>query len=115
MTRLAGNMRFRLLAVLMLLALRPCVIFVTAQFVSSQSGRQARIEYIDDELAVQHVAVNRRVFVVPAHATATSPPLASGPCAIALSNQGRPSDLEPAPSRIAANLASLFGSRAAPL
>jgi hypothetical protein len=60
MTRLAGNMRMRLVAVLMLLALRPCVIFLTARFLSSQSGTHSRIEYIDDDLAVQHVATARR-------------------------------------------------------
>lgn len=116
MTRLAGNMRMRLLAVLMLLALRPCVIFLTAQFLSSQSGTHSRIEYIDDDTAVQHVALSRRAFLVAASPPTANSPLASGSSAIHLFNsESRFSDLVPPTLRIGANFASAFGSRAPPL
>lgn len=64
MAQLAQNTRLRLTAVLILLALRPCVIFLSAQFLSSQSGNDARIEYIDDDLAIENVAITRDVLLV---------------------------------------------------
>ncbi len=85
MTSLAQNLRLRVIAALMLLALRPCVILVSAEFLSSQHGRHARIEYIDDDLAIAHLAANRNSLLALGHAvraiTTALPPRIAFPSA----------------------------------
>lgn len=68
MTSLARNVRIRLLAALMLLVLRPCIIFLSDRFLSSQSGNGARIEYIDDDRAIENVILGRDVLIALQHA-----------------------------------------------
>jgi hypothetical protein len=74
---LASNLRIRLAAVLTLLALHPCARFLAAQFVSSQSGDRARIEFIDDDMAILNVAFSRRNSPPLARAAGWTPALAS--------------------------------------
>jgi hypothetical protein len=52
--------RTRLVLALLLLALYPCARYLTAKFLSSQSGRSPRIEFILDDLAIQSIAFSRR-------------------------------------------------------
>lgn len=79
MTTLAQNTRIRVAAALILLLLRPCVIFLSAEFLSSQSGRHARIEYIDNDLAIQNLATSRNPMLAMHRAAhSTGAPLTSG-------------------------------------
>jgi hypothetical protein len=67
MASLGGNIRPRILAVLILLAVRPCVALLNAEFLSSQSRSQARIEYIDEDIAIERVAWVRQTWVGGSH------------------------------------------------
>lgn len=72
MRSVASSLRSRVLAVAILLALRPCVALLNAEFLDSQSTNQARIEYIDDDIAIERVAFVRPTYVRGSHSLAPS-------------------------------------------
>jgi hypothetical protein len=114
MTRLARWTHLRLVAVLMLL-LRPCVVFFSAEFLSSQSSNEARIAFIDDDIAIARLAVARRSPLPALHQVAVNSPMARVLIAIGLPSQHRIGDSEPVFPHDAAGLARAFAGRAPPL
>jgi hypothetical protein len=115
MGRLAGWTRLRLAAVAMLLLLRPCVVFFSAEFLSSQSSNEARIAFIDDDIAIARLAVARRAPLPANHQVAVSCPIVPASIAIVAPSQDFFDDSAPVSFHHAAVLVRAFAGRAPPL
>lgn len=116
MARIAHNAGLRLFAAVLVLLLRPCLIFLSAEFLTSQSNRHARIEYIEDDEAISNLAFGRRAFSAPVRHAVIDPPTLAGPSAAIAWQFSSRQDHSPQPfADLRASLATILAGRSPPL